>query len=88
MLKKIHHVGVVVKSADEAMKFYRDALGLEVTEDRVIEDQGVARKILEHLGLPARAPPRGRPWRSGQQQLALHDDADRFDGDGAPPFEN
>lgn len=47
MLTKIHHVGVVVKSADEAMKFYRDALGLKVTADRVIEDQGVRGVLLE-----------------------------------------
>ena len=47
MLTKIHHVGVVVKSADEAMKFYRDALGLTVTADRVIEDQGVRGVLLE-----------------------------------------
>ena len=33
MIKKVHHVGVVVKSADEALKFYRDALGLEVRMD-------------------------------------------------------
>jgi methylmalonyl-CoA/ethylmalonyl-CoA epimerase len=49
MLKKIHHVGVVVQSADEALKFYRDALGLTVTDDRVIEDQGV-RGILLKIG--------------------------------------
>lgn len=49
MLTKIHHVGVVVSSADEAMKFYRDALGLEVTADRVIEDQGV-RGVLLQIG--------------------------------------
>ena len=49
MLKKIHHVGVVVNSADEALKFYRDALGLEVTADRVIEDQGV-RGVLLAIG--------------------------------------
>jgi methylmalonyl-CoA epimerase len=49
MLSKIHHVGVVVKSADEAMKFYRDALGLAVTADRVIEDQGV-RGVLLAIG--------------------------------------
>lgn len=49
MLKKIHHVGVVVRSADEALKFYRDALGLPVTEDRVIDDQGV-RGILLKVG--------------------------------------
>jgi hypothetical protein len=46
----------------------------------LIEDERVARKILEHLGLPARAPPRGHPWRPGQQQLAVDDDAGRFDG--------
>ncbi len=45
-----------------------------------IDDERTARKILEHLGLPQRAPPRGRPWRPGQQQLALDDDAGRFDG--------
>ena len=49
MLKKIHHVGVVVRSADEALKFYRDALGLPVTDDRVIEDQGV-RGVLLKIG--------------------------------------
>ena len=49
MLTKIHHVGVVVKSADEALKFYRDALGLGVTVDRVIEDQGV-RGVLLGIG--------------------------------------
>lgn len=47
MLTKIHHVGLVVKSADESMKFYRDALGLTVTEDRVIEDQGVRGVLLQ-----------------------------------------
>ena len=47
MLKKIHHVGVVVKSADEALKFYRDALGLGVSADRVIEDQGVRGVLLQ-----------------------------------------
>jgi len=49
VLKKIHHVGVVVNSADEALKFYRDALGLDVTADRVIEDQGV-RGVLLQIG--------------------------------------
>jgi hypothetical protein len=32
-----------------------------------IEDPQVAAKILDHLGLPSRAPPRGRAWRPGQQ---------------------
>ena len=50
----------------------------------IIDDERVARKILGHLGLSSRAPPRGRPWRPGQQQLALQDDAARFDGIDAP----
>jgi methylmalonyl-CoA/ethylmalonyl-CoA epimerase len=47
VLKKIHHVAVVVKSADESLKFYRDALGLPVTKDEVIEDQGVRGVLLQ-----------------------------------------
>ena len=50
----------------------------------VIQDERVARRILEHLGLPARAPPRGRPWRAaGQEQLSL-EDPDRYDGIDEP----
>lgn len=46
MLSKIHHVGVVVRSADEALKFYRDVLGLPVTKDQVVPDQGVRGVLL------------------------------------------
>ena len=50
----------------------------------VIQDERVARGMLEHLDLPARAPPRGRPWRAaGQEQLSL-DDPDRYDGIDEP----
>lgn len=49
MLTKIHHVGIVVHSADKALEFYRDALGLPVTADKVIEDQGV-RGVLLQIG--------------------------------------
>ena len=49
MLSKVHHVGLVVRSADEALGFYRDALRLPVTEDRVIDDQGV-RGVLLAIG--------------------------------------
>lgn len=50
----------------------------------VILDERIARKILEHIGLAARPPPRGRPWRAvGQAQLAL-DDPDRYDGIDEP----
>jgi methylmalonyl-CoA epimerase len=49
LLKKIHHVGFVVADADEALKFWRDTLGLSVTKDKVIEEQGV-RGVLMALG--------------------------------------
>ena len=46
----------------------------------VIQDERVARRILDQLGLPARASPRGRTWSAaGQEQLA-RDDPDRYDG--------
>lgn len=49
MLIKIHHLGLVVHSADQALEFWRDAVGLPVTADRVIEDQGV-RGVLLGIG--------------------------------------
>jgi hypothetical protein len=51
----------------------------------VIQNDGVARRILLHLGLPSRAPPRGRPWRPGQQELTLAVDHANFDGVDASP---
>ncbi len=47
MFTKIHHVAVVVRDADQALGFYRDALGMHVTKDAVIEDQGVRGVLLE-----------------------------------------
>ncbi len=46
MLKKIHHVGIVVRSLAEAYKFYRDVLGLHVHVEAIIEDQGVKAALL------------------------------------------
>jgi methylmalonyl-CoA/ethylmalonyl-CoA epimerase len=37
----IQHLGVAVNSIDEALAFWRDALGLELKEVEVVEDQGV-----------------------------------------------
>jgi len=48
----------------------------------LIDDERIARKILTHLGLPTRAPPRGRPWRPPQESLPL--DA-RSDHDAIDP---
>ena len=46
MIDRIHHVGIVVHSADAALGFFRDTLGLTVSEDRVIEEQGVRGVLL------------------------------------------
>jgi hypothetical protein len=48
-----------------------------------IDDERVARRILEHLGLPARAPPRGRR-RAPQQVLPLDFASVDFDGVDPP----
>jgi methylmalonyl-CoA/ethylmalonyl-CoA epimerase len=47
MLKKIHHVGVVVPNLEEAMKFWRDLLGLHLTKSATIQDQGVKAALLQ-----------------------------------------
>lgn len=46
MLKKIHHVGIVVRSLEEAYRFYRDTLGLPVHKEATVEDQGVKAALL------------------------------------------
>ena len=47
MLKKIHHVGVVVPNLDEAMILWRDTLGLRLTRSMVVQDQGVKAALLQ-----------------------------------------
>jgi methylmalonyl-CoA/ethylmalonyl-CoA epimerase len=42
----IQHLGVAVESIEEALGFWRDALGLELKEIEVVEDQGVRVAIL------------------------------------------
>ena len=49
MLTHIHHYGFVVRNIDESLGFYRDILGLPVSVDRVIEEQGV-RGVLLPIG--------------------------------------
>jgi methylmalonyl-CoA epimerase len=49
VIDRIHHVGIVVHDADAALAFYRDVMGLPVTADQVIEEQGV-RGVLLQLG--------------------------------------
>jgi methylmalonyl-CoA/ethylmalonyl-CoA epimerase len=47
MLKKIHHVGVVVPNLEEAMALWRDLLGLHLTKTATIQDQGVRASLLK-----------------------------------------
>jgi methylmalonyl-CoA epimerase len=46
MLKRIHHVGIVVRNLEEAYRFYRDALGLTVHKMAEVRDQGVRAALL------------------------------------------
>ena len=46
MIQKIHHVAIAVKDLEEALRFYRDTLGLPVHEQAVREDQGVKAALL------------------------------------------
>jgi methylmalonyl-CoA epimerase len=46
MIRKIHHVAIAVKSLEDALRFYRDTLGLSVHEQATREDQGVKAAVL------------------------------------------
>lgn len=46
MIKKVHHVGVVVRDLEQAMRFYRDTLALPVHKTETIIDQGVRAALL------------------------------------------
>ena len=39
MIKRLHHVGVATSSIDDALKFYRDVLGLEPSETLRMDDR-------------------------------------------------
>jgi methylmalonyl-CoA epimerase len=41
MPKSIHHVAIVVHDLDQALAFYRDALGLEMADRRQVLEEGV-----------------------------------------------
>ena len=46
MLQGMHHVAIVVRSVDQALRFYRDSLGLPVSKDAIVPDQGVRGVLL------------------------------------------
>jgi len=41
MKVKIDHIGIAVKSTEEALKFYQDLLNLEKRGEEVLEDRGI-----------------------------------------------
>lgn len=46
MVRKIHHVGIVVAQLTTAYRFYRDTLALPLIQEAEIEDQGVRAALL------------------------------------------
>jgi methylmalonyl-CoA/ethylmalonyl-CoA epimerase len=48
---RVEHIGVATRSIEESLKFWRDALGLEVMHTEVVEEQGVRVAMLP-LGEP------------------------------------
>jgi methylmalonyl-CoA/ethylmalonyl-CoA epimerase len=38
---KLEHIGIATRALDDALLFWRDALGLEVAHTEVVEEQGV-----------------------------------------------
>lgn len=38
---KLEHIGIATRGLDDSLKFWRDALGLELTHTEIVEEQGV-----------------------------------------------
>lgn len=46
MLTRVHHVGLVVRRLEDGLAFWQDTLGLRVSAQAVIQDQGVKAALL------------------------------------------
>lgn len=46
MVNKVDHIGIAVKSIEEALKFYEDVLGIKCVEQEVVEEQHVRTAFL------------------------------------------
>jgi methylmalonyl-CoA/ethylmalonyl-CoA epimerase len=46
MIKKIHHIAVVVKSLDEALELYENLFGIKPSKIETIQNQGVKAALL------------------------------------------
>ena len=47
MLRRIHHVGIVVRTLEKGYRFYRDTLGLPLIAEATVKDQGVRAALLK-----------------------------------------
>lgn len=47
MVRRIHHVGIVVKRVDQAFRFYRDTLGLTLLREAELRAHGVRAALLD-----------------------------------------
>ena len=45
--KQIAHIGIAVRNIEDALRFYRDGLGLELTETVELEDRGLRIAFLQ-----------------------------------------
>ena len=45
-VRRIHHVGIVVKRLETAYRFYRDVLGLPLVKEQALPEQGVRAALL------------------------------------------
>jgi methylmalonyl-CoA/ethylmalonyl-CoA epimerase len=46
MLRRVHHVGLVVRKLEDGLAFWRDRLGLKVSKQATVKDQGVKAALL------------------------------------------
>ena len=46
MIRKIDHIGIAVNSIEDVVKLYTDALGLELKDIEIVEDQKVRTAII------------------------------------------
>jgi len=46
VIQRIHHLAIAVKDLEEALRFYRDTLGLPVHKQAIQKDQGVKAAVL------------------------------------------
>ena len=46
MLTRVHHVGLVVRRLEDGLAFWRDTLGLAISKQATVEDQGVRAALL------------------------------------------